>query len=530
MPASRRFPGALWRHSPFLVVLVLAMLLRAAAWYAVSPGWWILGDTIGYIFDAVHLRPDLWRPSGYSLLVLRPLLRAHDLSLVTAVQHLMGLLVAVAVYATMLRLSIPSWGALLATLPPLFDGYVVGTEQMLASEALFGALVAGAVVTILWRADGPGWFEVLLAGLLLGLSAITRITGLPLVAVLLVALLLRGTHLLRVLALCVAFAVPVAAYSYWFHHWYGRVNLTASSGIFMYGRASNFVDCGRVSFPDERLRDLCPTEPVGQRNEYFYMFDANSPLSRLHLNMVDSNEMAGRFAAAVISAQPADYVRQALQGTLTSFRPQQDFGPDDVRFAVREPLPGFASYVGAEYQAGRDPGPRYRPYLVGWLARYQSVAFVPGTVCALVLALAVVAFALDRNPKRRRLRSALVLTAGTAAVLLIVPAVTAIPAPRYRVPALPELSLAAALGCRILLDRWRTRPRLPVSDVSSWAGGRQRPETGRAAVGAQIPPRGTGAPCGRTSRSRRASSPGPAADGPSRTRPPLRPCSASESR
>jgi hypothetical protein len=80
--------------------LVLAALLRGLAWYAIHPGWWILGDTISYLYDAMQLRPEKWRPSGYSLLVLWPLLPAHRLSLVTGVQHVMGLLVAIGVYAS----------------------------------------------------------------------------------------------------------------------------------------------------------------------------------------------------------------------------------------------------------------------------------------------------------------------------------------------------------------------------------------------------------------------------------------------
>ena len=62
------------RHLPILVVLLLAVALRVVAWYAVHPSWWILGDSIGYLDDAIHLQPDRWRPSGYSFLLLRPLL------------------------------------------------------------------------------------------------------------------------------------------------------------------------------------------------------------------------------------------------------------------------------------------------------------------------------------------------------------------------------------------------------------------------------------------------------------------------
>jgi hypothetical protein len=60
-----------------------------------------------------------------------------------------------------------------------------------------------------------------------------------------------------------------------------------------------------------------------------------------------------------------------------------------------------------------------------------------------------------RDPDARPRRAAL-LGSGTGAVLLLVPAMTAIAAPRYRIPAIPSLCLAAALGVTLLVNRWRT--------------------------------------------------------------------------
>jgi hypothetical protein len=460
MGAARRFLYCVWHHSPFLLVLALGGALRLLAWNAVSPGWWILGDSISYLYDAEHLRPEVWRPSGYSLLVLWPLLRYHDLALVTAAQHVMGLLVAAGIYVTLLRVGIPRWGALLATIPALFDSYILATEQMLASEALFGALVTGALLAVLWRRNTPGVIGILLAGLLLSLSAVTRVVGLPLIALVVLTLLLRRTNALKVLALCLVFAIPFATYSYWVDHWYGRVNLTVSNGIFTYGRVTEFVDCQRLKFSSDQVRSLCPREPISERNEYYYMFGTDSPLARLHLSFAKTNDVAGQFAVEVIRAQPGDFAKQALEGVVASFSPSQSFGPNDMLFRIYEPLPAFATSVGKDYQGGRDPAPTYNAALIDALARYQDVAFVPGTACALVLALAIAALILGRDPGRRRLRSALVLTAGAAAVLLLVPALTAIPAPRYRVPAIPELCLAAALSGQLLVNRWKAQPLL----------------------------------------------------------------------
>jgi hypothetical protein len=460
MATARRLVYGVWCHSPLILILFLGGVLRLLAWKAIWPGWWILGDSISYLYDAEHLRPETWRPSGYSLLMLGPLLGIHKLALVTAAQHAMGLLVAIGVYVTLLRLGIPRWGALLGTVPALFDANIIATEQMFASEALFAALVTGATVVILWHSRSPGTVSVTVAGLLLSLSAITRVVGLPLIVMALVTLLLRRTNALKVLALCLAFAIPVGTYSYWVHRWYGRFNVTVSNGIFTYGRVTEFVDCNRVSFSTEQLRSLCPKEPIGKRNEYEYMFGTDTALTRLGLSFADTNDVAAQFAVEVIRAQPGDFAGQALQGIVKSFGLSQDFGPNDMLFRIYEPLPAWADSVGTDYQAGRDPNPRYRPALVDALARYQNAAYVPGIACALVLGLALAALLMGRDPARRRLRSALWLTAGTSAVLLIVPAATAIPAPRYRVPAIPELCLAAALSGQLLVNRWNLQRQL----------------------------------------------------------------------
>jgi hypothetical protein len=72
MTPAGRYVRAAMRHWPILVILVPAAGLRALAWLAVHPAWWILGDSIDYVAGALHIQPGRWRPSGYSLLVLKP--------------------------------------------------------------------------------------------------------------------------------------------------------------------------------------------------------------------------------------------------------------------------------------------------------------------------------------------------------------------------------------------------------------------------------------------------------------------------
>ena len=450
---AARARALLARHWPFLVVLAAAAVLRAAAWLAVHPAWWILGDSISYLEDAVHLAPDRWRPGGYSLMLLWPLLPAHSLALVTAVQHLLGLGAGALVYALLLRLGLPRWAAALAGLPVLFDGYVLATEQMLASEALFGILVLGALAVLLRRPGRPSELAAYAAGTLLGLATLTRIVGLPLIAVAALVLLLPRPAWSRAAALCLPFAVVVGGYALWFSHVYGEVDLTASSGIFLYGRTTNFVDCGRVPFTSDRLRQLCPTEPVGRRNEIWYVFDEAAPIARMGLSATAANKLAGQFASEAIRAQPDGYALLVRDGLVESFAWDQSSLPDDMRFRSDQHLPAAALAAAAAYQSG-DPGPVYVRGLVGALDAYQGVAHVPAPVCLLALAVAAAGLLFGRDPHGRGLRAALLLTGGAAAVLLMIPAMTAIVAPRYRVPAIPALCLAAAIGCTLLVNRW----------------------------------------------------------------------------
>ena len=443
-------------HWPILVLLALAVALRVLAWLAVHPAMWILGDSIGYLDDALRLRLDRWRPSGYSVMVLRPLLEFHSLSVVTAVQHLMGLGVGVLVYAMLLWLGLPRWAAALAAIPALFDGYILASEQLLASEPLFGLLVVVALFLLLLRGGSDGHVAVGLAGLLLGLAALARIVGLPLIGVAALALLLPRPAWSKLATLLVAFALPVVAYAAAFDHGYHRFNLTASSGIFLYGRTVNFVDCQKVHFSDERLRQMCPAEPIGQRNEIWYVFDYNSPLAKMRLSDVAGNDLAGQFAVEAIRAQPAGYAELSWKGLEQSFEWDQSSLFNDLVFRMDVPLPDAARGVGIAYQGG-DPGPYYRPSLVRGLAAYQRVASVPATVCLFGLLVALAGLLFGRDPDRRGLRMALVLSAGTAAVLLVVPAATAIVAARYRVPAIPALCLAVAISGSLLANRWRVR-------------------------------------------------------------------------
>src|SRR5580704_14144161 len=190
-------PAVIWRSSTrliagnrlFAVVLIPALALRVAAELGYRWQSWF-NDSFTYVRAAVTLTPNTTRPSGYPL-YLWLLSPAHSYLLVTASQHLMGLLVAVMIYAIARhRFGAPAWIAVLATLPVLYDGFEIQLEHLIMSATLFLFLAMAAGTVLLWS-PRPSWRACLAAGLLLGLSTTVRSTGLALIPVFGLYLLIR---------------------------------------------------------------------------------------------------------------------------------------------------------------------------------------------------------------------------------------------------------------------------------------------------------------------------------------------------
>src|SRR6201993_2412963 len=151
-------------HRLFTIALLPALLLRADAELGYRWQSWF-NDSFSYVTAAVTTTLDPTRPSGYSvyLRVLEPL---HSYALVTISQHLMGLLVAVMIYAlARYRFKVPAWIAVLFSLPVLYDGFEIQLEHLIMADTLFLFLAMAAVTLVLWS-PRPSWRACLAAGLL----------------------------------------------------------------------------------------------------------------------------------------------------------------------------------------------------------------------------------------------------------------------------------------------------------------------------------------------------------------------------
>jgi hypothetical protein len=477
----------------FALVLVPAVLLRVDAELGYRWQSWF-NDSFSYVTSAVTLTPETSRPSGYPvyLWLLSPL---HSYFLVTASQHLMGLLVAVMIYAlARRRFAAPAWVAALATLPVLYDGFEIQLEHLIMTDTLFLFLAFAAVFVLLWSPGGttprtprgmsdgkarisdmqwnprPSWRACLAAGLLLGLSSTVRSTGLALIPVFGLYLLIRflpdavarrargrrrpgWRALIAGLAACaIAFAVPVVGYEAWYKSAHGQFTMTESTGVFLYSRVMTFADCSRMTLTADLL-PLCTSVPPAQRPiAQAYIWDAASPLNRFPAPKFSPavNRLAEQFAVKAVEAQPLDYARAVWADTARSFDWSRSVFPngqtyDEYLFGYHSlAIPGsqFRGYPSAEaYYVRGNPATAVVSPFAGLIRVYQRYVWLPGAVYGVILLIGLFGVAVRW---RRAGRDALLPWLCSVA-LIVAPAATAEFDYRYVTTAVPFACLAAAM-------------------------------------------------------------------------------------
>ena len=155
--------AAVRRHWLVTVLLAAGLVLRVLAAAAYRPALFYI-DTTRYLYNAGGMDPVGYKGP------LRAILWLANFDAVAAIQHLLGLGMAVLIYVLLLRRGAPRWLAALATAPVLLDAYQVQAEQVIMPTAWFEALIVAGLAILLWR-PGVSWRRVLAGGLLLGTSA-----------------------------------------------------------------------------------------------------------------------------------------------------------------------------------------------------------------------------------------------------------------------------------------------------------------------------------------------------------------------
>ena len=451
-------------HLGLLVVLGLGVVFRLALSYAISPAHLNYIDSWGYATEASGplFIPHFYRPAGYSAFLAATTAVWPSLQATIVLQHLLGLLTAVAFYAALLGLGQPRWVALVPTAVVALTGDVLYFEHTLLSEWLFMGLLAAALLCasrFVTREAGVGralaWGAA--AGLALGLASTVRGAGMFAIPVFALAVLLRPAaglvaRLLPAAGVALVAGAVVLAYMGLQYRETDYFGYTDGRGWATYARAAPFADCTAFT-PPKGTEALCEKSDARLRaGPDHYMWDADSPAIRIAPAGPPTNdELFGRFGRAALIGQPRAYSRAIA-------RDMWRFVHADGRAGFGQPplsLDLAARNVNWEQFNRHAVDPlfgareiRFRPAATK-IGAVQEVLRVHGPLVLLATLLTLLAV-----PFARGQRVVLLLLGGTALLSLLLSVATQGYNWRFAVPVLPFLVASGAVGLRVLALRF----------------------------------------------------------------------------
>jgi hypothetical protein len=475
---ARRGMRAARAHWLLAVLMLAGAALRVLATLAYYPAI-LYVDSFAYIDGVAHVRAAGSDPVGYSALLLRPVLAAGNLTAVAVAQHVLGMAMAVAVYALLRRYEVRRWIAALAVAPVLLDAYQVQIEENVLSDTLFEAVVVAGLVVLAWRAR-PALWRVSLGVFLLGLSVTVRTVGELLIVPALVFAVIATRGWRRPVAMglaCASFALPVAAYGAYHYAEAGSVGLSSGNGLYLYARAATVADCARLRLPADEMA-LCPRTPLSDRMGVdSYAHSTSSPV-RAILSRPDADSLERGFAIGVMEQQPVAFALSVGRDVLHGFAVDRTHSPGDTpasRWQFQTYYVTWPPYSPAATSASYGQGsPHVDAALTRVLRDYQlGGGYTPGPFLALCLLLGIAGCVLPhRSGKsglaepnvrsglaepnvRSGLRSACALfTLGCLGVLGLADLFEY--SLRYQMPVIVILPAAGALGLSALARRRRT--------------------------------------------------------------------------
>jgi len=296
----------LTRHWLAALLLTAGLVMRILTQLAYQPALLYI-DSMKYLYNA-------WTgtdPLGYKV-GLKVLLAIGDLTTVTTVQHLCGLVMAVLIYLLLLRRGANRYLAALAMAPVLLDGYQLQAEQVIMPDVVFETVLVIAFTVFLWK-ETATWVTVIATGLILGVAVTIREVGLIAVVPALLYLIVAKREpwvdvFGKCVAIIVAFIVPIFLYCGAAYEINGRFWLSAKGSDA--GRMAKAVDCQTIRLP-AAVRPMCPT-PAEQKNSADWL--EHSPDSPLQNSVPPGQRVAltSEFANAVEKQQPLRVIGSVL--------------------------------------------------------------------------------------------------------------------------------------------------------------------------------------------------------------------------
>jgi hypothetical protein len=351
--------GALWarwsrltgtaarRHWLLTLLLLAGLVLRIVTQIAYRPALFYI-DTVKYLFGAYPGND----PPGYQFF-LKPFLVVGTLQDVAILQHLLGLGMAIAIYALLLRRGSARWLAALAAAPVLLDGYQLQMEQTVMPDVLFEALLVAGMVVLLWHNKPRVWMLVV-AGLLLGATAPMWEPGeiLILPALIYAAIMASGwrARVGHALLIGVAFLVPILLVCARNQLALKHFSLAPYAGSTIYGRAAWAADCATLKLPAYE-RPLCVSHAEALKIGGPDGLDHSlaSPLKHVALPPgMAEHSIATNFAKRVIEQQPLRVIGSILGDSIKLFEVDRVTSPGDTpisRWQFQRTYPQFWPYV-----------------------------------------------------------------------------------------------------------------------------------------------------------------------------------------
>jgi hypothetical protein len=481
------------RHWMFWLLLAGGLVLRGIAQIAYEPALLFI-DSKKYIFgtDFTNTIWGAFDPLGYSLLILRPItILGRSLAYAALVQHVLGMAMAGALYALMLRRGAYRWLAALAVAPVLLDAYQLNAEQTIMPDVLFETLLVAGVVLLLWQ-KRPGLFLVILGGLALGASAPVRQVGEALIAPALIYVVFaaRGwRRLLHGAVLTACFALPIVGYMSYSAVIMGYgFQLSNMGNAYLYGRTAHAADCATLKIPAVE-RPLCPSASVSASLGVDGLVNAPrsprvqyEPVNVYLGQVVDTNPWQKDLAYHVLRQQPMRVVGDIAGDSvkifaLTRNTEQGDTSVSRWQFQFGYPYypPGITKhgYNSANKVFARAGGGHARVHWKADIAlRYYQLhgGYTPGPVFLFGLLAGIGGIFTFRRRRDSGPALACLLITGCAVAVLLGADLYEF-SWRYQLPALVTLPVAGVFGVTALAGFFRARAQARRSGVAAVTGG-----------------------------------------------------------
>lgn len=455
---ARKAGPAYWLLAAMVAVGLAMRVVAITSWW---PAITTVADSWPYaVYAETDPLGDPQHPAGYPAMLAVIGFLTRELAVSIIIQHLLGIVSALLLFAAVRRMTGSPWPALAPAAVVLLNADQIFLEHTIMSEGPFVAVVAGAAYASVRAIDRPDpwWRWPAAAAALIVAAAVFRSAALFFLPVAALAILLAAPRPWRPrwrgpVAILAVGATLLAGYGLANLAANDRLELGPTQGWHLYGRVAPFADCGQFT-PPEGTDRLCETTPPDSRlGGDYYLYDPASPALKAYgaqpWNEGDAD--MGAWARQVIVHQPKTYAlavwrdlrayfvpttRQFKLGTGGDLDPQLDWTASGPGYAdtIRDVEAGMQEFFNP-FRTTKDASG------LDFLHGYQRVFRFGATLLTLTTLLTLVGLLV--GPRRSRIGVLLFGVGGLS--LLAVPTLTVYYTGRYSVPVAPLMAAGAGI-------------------------------------------------------------------------------------